>query len=100
MDERLRFVARPRERPIGFGRVFREVPLNWNKWVRQIHRWVSIIFTVTVIANFVALGRGGGMPPPWITYSPLPPLAVLLFTGLYLFVLPYAGKWRRRQRTA
>ena len=63
----------------------------WNRWMRQIHRWVSIVFTLTVIANFVALARGGGaMPPPWITYSPLPPLAVLLLTGLYLFVLPYA----------
>ena len=54
----------------------------WSKWVRQIHRWLSIIFTVTVIANFVALAQGGGgMPPPWITYSPLLPLALLLFTG-------------------
>ena len=69
-----------------------EVTLNWNKWVRQIHRWVSIAFTVTVIANFVALARGTGMPPPWITYSPLLPLALLLFSGLYLFVLPYAIK--------
>jgi hypothetical protein len=68
--------------------------LNWNKWVRQIHRWVSIAFTVTVIANFVALAQGAGMPPPWVTYSPLLPLALLLFTGLYLFVLPYATKWR------
>jgi len=63
--------------------------VNWNKWVRQIHRWVSILFTVTVIANFVALGMGKGTPPPWVTYSPLLPLALLLFTGLYLFVLPY-----------
>jgi hypothetical protein len=69
--------------------------LNWNKWVRQIHRWVSIAFTVTVVANFVALAQAGGMPPPWVTYSPLPPLALLLFTGLYLFVLPYVTKWRR-----
>ena len=68
----------------------------WSKWVRQIHRWLSIIFTVTVIANFVARARGGGgRPPPWITYSPLPPLALLLFTGLYMFVLPYATRWRR-----
>jgi hypothetical protein len=67
----------------------------WNRWIRQTHRWVSIVFTVTVIANFVALARGGGaMPPPWITYSPLPPLAVLLLTGLYLFVLPYAVRRR------
>jgi len=70
--------------------------LNWSTWIRQTHRWLSIIFTVTVIANFVALAQGGGAPPPpWITYSPLPPLALLLFSGLYLFVLPYATRWRR-----
>jgi hypothetical protein len=75
--------------------------MNWNKWIRQIHRWFSIAFTVTVIANFVALGLGQGkqLPPPWITYSPLLPLALLLFTGLYLFVLPYAAKWRSGRRT-
>jgi hypothetical protein len=49
-----------------------------------------------VIANFVALGIGGGQQPPaWITYSPLVPLALLMFSGLYLFVLPYRS---RRQR--
>jgi len=69
--------------------------MNWNNWVRQIHRWLSIVFTVTVIANFVVLARG--MPVSWVTYSPLPPLALLLFTGLYMFVLPYATKWRRRR---
>jgi hypothetical protein len=69
--------------------------VNWNVWIRQFHRWVSIAFTVTVIANFVAMGVGkGAMPPPWITYSPLPPLFLLLFSGLYLFVLPYAAKRR------
>jgi len=58
---------------------------------------MSILFTVTVIANFVALSRGG-TPPPWITYSPLFPLALLLFTGLYLFALPYAIRWRSGRR--
>ncbi len=72
--------------------------MEWNKWMRQIHRWLSIAFTVTVIANFVVLARGGGMPPPWITYSPLPPLALLLLTGLYMFALPYAARWRRGRR--
>jgi hypothetical protein len=61
-----------------------------SKWVRQSHRGVAIGFTVTVIVNFVALGLGQGQPPAWVTYSPLLPLAVLLLTGLYLFVLPYA----------
>ena len=73
-----------------------EVPVNLNKWVRQIHRWLSIVFTITVIANFVVRARG--TPPDWVTYSPLLPLALLLFTGLYLFVLPYATKWRSGQR--
>jgi cellulose synthase/poly-beta-1,6-N-acetylglucosamine synthase-like glycosyltransferase len=63
-------------------------------FIRQSHRWLSIVFTVTVIANFVALARGAGAPPPWVTYSPLPPLALLLFSGLYLFMLPYAARWR------
>ena len=72
--------------------------MKWNNWIRQSHRWLSIVFTATVIANFVALGRGAGTPPPWVTYSPLPPLALLLFSGLYMFVLPYSGKWRRARR--
>jgi hypothetical protein len=71
--------------------------MNWNKWIRQVHRWMSIAFTLTVIANIVVLtlGQRKGQPPAWITYSPLLPLFLLLFTGLYLFVLPYAAKWRR-----
>jgi hypothetical protein len=44
------------------------------------------------------LSRGSGMPPPWVTYSPLLPLALLLFTGLYLFALPYAIRWRSGRR--
>jgi heme A synthase len=71
--------------------------LNWNTWIRQTHRWLSIAFTVTVIANFVAMSQG--QPPAWITYAPLLPLGLLLFSGLYLFVLPYATKWRSGRRT-
>jgi hypothetical protein len=72
----------------------KEEAVNWNRGIRQVHRWTSIVFTMTVIANFIALARGSGMPPPWVTYSPLPPLALLLFTGLYLFALPYVTKQR------
>jgi len=71
--------------------------MNWNNLVRQTHRWLSIAFTATVLANFVAMTRG--KPPDWVTYSPLAPLALLLFTGLYMFVLPYATRWRNRRRT-
>ena len=65
-----------------------------SKLIRQIHRWVSVLFTLTVIANFVAMTQGP--PPAWVTYSPLLPLAILLFSGLYLFALPYGVKWRRQ----
>jgi hypothetical protein len=74
-------------------------PPNTKGWIRQIHRWVSIAFTLTVIANFVVLARGGGASPNWVTYSPLVPLAILLLTGLYLFALPYTVKWRNRSGT-
>jgi len=63
-----------------------------RQFIRQSHRWLSIVFTVTVIANFVAMTRG--TPPAWITYSPLFPLALLLFSGLYLFALPYLARSR------
>ena len=59
-----------------------------NAWIRQFHRWMSIIFTVTVIANFVAMGLFG-QPPAWVVYSPLLPLFLLMFTGLYMFFRPY-----------
>jgi cellulose synthase/poly-beta-1,6-N-acetylglucosamine synthase-like glycosyltransferase len=72
--------------------------MNWNKWIRQSHRWLSMIFTATVIANFAAMTQG--QPPVWITYSPLPPLFLMLVSGLYLFALPYIGKGRGSQQTA
>jgi hypothetical protein len=69
--------------------------MNWNIRIRQVHRWIAVVFTLTVIANFIALAMtGGAMPPPLVTYSPLAPLFILMLTGLYLFVLPYALKWR------
>jgi hypothetical protein len=72
----------------------KEVRLGMNDWIRQVHRWLAIAFTLTVIANFAAMTRG--TPPAWITYSPLPPLFLLMFSGLYMFALPYAAAWRGR----
>lgn len=66
--------------------------MNGNKWIRQLHRWLAIAFTVTVIVVFIAVTQEE--PAEWVFYLPLPPLALLLFTGLYLFVLPYARRWR------
>jgi cellulose synthase/poly-beta-1,6-N-acetylglucosamine synthase-like glycosyltransferase len=75
-----------------FGASSEEVPLTWNKWFRQIHRWLSIAFTVAVIVNVVALIRQ--QQAVWVGLLALLPLALLMLTGLYLFVLPHAAKWR------
>jgi hypothetical protein len=70
-----------------------------SSWIRQFHRVVSLVFTGTVIANFVVLGMNRGeMPPPYVTYSPLLPLFLLLFSGLYLFALPYLTRRRSARR--
>ena len=66
--------------------------MKWNTWIRQIHRWLSIAFTVAVIVNVVALVQKE--QAVWVGLLALLPLAVLLGTGLYLFVQPYAAKWR------
>jgi hypothetical protein len=66
--------------------------MNWNNRVRQIHRWLSIAFTLAVIVNVIAMGQGE--PALWVGLLALLPLVLLLLTGLYLFVLPYATRWR------
>ena len=65
-----------------------------SRLIRTSHRWISIVFTLAVAANFVAMVFGP--PPAWITYAPLAPLFLLLFSGLYLFVLPHLPNQRRR----
>jgi heme A synthase len=71
--------------------------LNWNKWFRQTHRWLSVVFTVAVIVNGVAVVQGKYNSR--LGLMAVFPMALLLFTGLYLFVLPYAAKWRSGRRT-
>ena len=70
--------------------------MNRNDWIRQIHRWLSIAFVVSVIVTSVALAQE--KPAVWVSYLPLPTLFLLLLTGLYLFALPYANRWASRKR--
>ena len=70
--------------------------MNWKILTRQVHRWLAIAFTVTVLANFGAMALGE--PPAVIVYSPLVPLFLLLFTGLYMFMLPIAARRRSRRQ--
>ncbi|WP_274425320.1 hypothetical protein [Chelativorans sp. YIM 93263] len=71
--------------------------MNWNTWVRQTHRWVSIIFTAVVAGIFISLGVGVE-PAEWVYLMPLAPLALLMLSGLYMFALPYAAKWLSGRR--
>ena len=66
--------------------------MNWNTSIRQIHRWLSIAFTVAVIVNIIAMMQE--KQAFWVGLLALFPLILLLLTGLYMFVLPYAAKWR------
>ncbi|SKB72391.1 hypothetical protein SAMN06295937_101528 [Sphingopyxis flava] len=74
-----------------------EGQLNWNKAVRQLHRWLSILFTAVVAGIFLALGLGRE-PAPWIYYLPLAPLALMMLTGLWMFFRPYAARSPRTER--
>jgi membrane protein CcdC involved in cytochrome C biogenesis len=66
------------------------MPMNWNAGVRQTHRWLSIAFTLAVIANIVLLVMNSSQT--WVGVAALVPLIPLLATGLYMFVLPYLGR--------
>ena len=72
--------------------------MKWKKWIRQSHRWVSIAFTVSVLVAGIAAGTGQTME--WLYMLPLVPLAFLMPTGLYLFVLPNIGKSRQDPRNS
>jgi heme A synthase len=71
--------------------------LNWNKWIRQTHRWLSMAFTVAVIVNFVAIVQMKHTNS--MGRLAVAPVALLFLTGLYLFALPYVAKWSSRRRT-
>lgn len=60
--------------------------MNLQTWIRLSHRWLGILLTLCILANFGAMALGE--PPAAIVYAPLAPLALLLFTGLYMFFSP------------
>jgi hypothetical protein len=66
--------------------------MNWNKLMRQVHRWLSIAFTLAVIINVIAMAQE--KQAVWVGMLALLPLVLLLLTGLYMFALPYVTRWR------
>jgi hypothetical protein len=69
--------------------------MNWNMLIRQVHRWLSMAFTLAVIVNVVAMMQKE--PALWVGLLALLPLILLLLSGLYLFALPYLSRrsWER-----
>lgn len=71
--------------------------MNWNKWMRVTHRWLSMAFTAAVLINIVAIAQKKYSAA--VGLLAVVPLALQFFTGLYLFALPYVAKWRSAPRT-
>jgi hypothetical protein len=66
--------------------------MNWSKRIRQVHRWLAITFTLAVLANFAVMGQD--KIAFWVGALTLVPLFLLMFTGLYMFALPYFSRSR------
>lgn len=72
--------------------------MNWNRLIRQSHRWISIVFMLTVcVATYAALT--GRSEESVLYYLPLPPLFLLMASGLYLLVLPWITRKRGGEPT-
>ena len=69
-----------------------------NGGMRQLHRWLSIVFTLAVIINLLALATQ--LQATWIGLLALFPLLLLMATGLYLFALPYTRRGRASRTDA
>ena len=67
--------------------------MHFNHLIRQTHRWLSVAFTAIVASLFLAFAQG--VDTEWVYYLPLPPLALMTLSGLYLFALPYLRRGRR-----
>ena len=58
-----------------------------NSVIRTVHRWTSLVFSLIVASIFA--GMAITTLPEWYYYLPLPPLFVLIPTGIYMFFVPY-----------
>jgi len=68
-----------------------------SKWMRQIHRWLSMFFIVCVLVNIIVNFIITSAPKQLVLgvgLFTLLPLILLMLTGLYLFLLPYRSRSR------
>ena len=67
--------------------------MNWTKWNRRIHRWVSMMLMGTVLLATYAAATGQDTES-MLYYLPLVPLFILMASGRIMFVLHYLAEWR------
>jgi hypothetical protein len=72
--------------------------MNWSKWIRIAHRWLSIAFTAAITINLIAILQKKYSNT--LGLMAVSVLALCFVTGMYLFVLPYFTKWRSIRRAA
>jgi len=72
----------------------------FNKWTRKIHRWIAvptaILIPVAVILKFT--GDSRTRFPPQIEQSQSILMLLMAISGIYLYLIPYIVKWRRKSR--
>ena len=66
-----------------------------NKYVRKIHRWLALPFVIVLIITVAARNAAAGLIAQRAQQILLLTMAL---TGLYLYVLPWWVKWRKRHR--
>ena len=66
-----------------------------NKYVRKTHRWLALPFVVFMVTVLLARNTQVGFVAQRAQQVLLVVMAV---TGIYLFLLPWWVKWRKRNR--
>lgn len=66
----------------------------FKKYMRKIHRWLVFPFILIMITALANQHNQTGITAQKIQQGFI---LVLVITGIYLFVLPYWSKWKRKQ---
>jgi hypothetical protein len=63
--------------------------------VRKFHRWLALPFVALIITLLLTRDTSAGFA---VQRAQQILMLVMALTGLYLFVLPWWARWRRRER--
>ncbi len=73
----------------------------FNKWLRQIHRWIAIPTALLIpIRIIIEMVDNPAALEFWEKWDKLPSVLMLFMaiTGAYLYLLPYIVKIQRKQK--